>query len=277
MFLATSGNNGKSVEPKSGHRADNDKPMTNELITNDKQALTALKQHGGKILWAILAVLAIFFAWQFYQKNYAKIDTAAADDFMAIGAQSDALALVAQNPDLQSAYNAQKTELISRIDALVAERGDTAYAWQALMIKARLLADEDDYQGAAESLQKAMAIPLEDDGLLAIGRLQLASVQLAKGEIDAALDTVQKPIPQAFEASRQEVLGDIYTAQNQDEKAKEAYNKAWDLLKERRENRALLKLKMEGLGLAVDSIEPKTAVVAQPTTSDETNTTGGTR
>lgn len=249
--------------------------MTDELITNDKQAMTALKKHGGNIVTAILVVLAIFFGWQFYQKNYAKIDTAAADSYSNISAKLDNLALLTQNPEAKAQADSEKTALFAAIDALVSTHGDTVYAWQALMAKARYQADGDDYKGAIESLNKALAVKIADEGLLAISRLQLASVQLADNQADTALATIKQPFPASFEPSRLEIEGDILLAKKDNDGAKASYQKAWGLLAERHENRALLKLKMQALGLEPAEIEPKNQVVvdvgaAGVVASDET-------
>ncbi len=240
--------------------------MTDELVTNDKQAMQALKQHGSKIVTAIALVLALFFGYQFYQKNYAKIDTTAADLYIVINQEHEALALLSQNPDSKAQAESEKQKLFANIDALVANHGDSIYAWQALMMKARYQNDAEDYKGAKDSLTKALAVPLDDQGLLTISRLQLAQVLLADGDTEGALTALNQPMPESFEASRQELLGDVYVAKKEDASAKTAYEKAWELLRVRHEERALLKLKMESLGIAVVPIEPKPAIVATPNT-----------
>lgn len=231
-----------------------------DLVTTDKQAMQALKRHGGNIVTVILLVVLAFFGWQFYQKNYAKIDTKAADSYTQITTQSEALNALTAN---QAEYDTQKQALFTQIDTLASEHGDTVYAWQALMTKARILADDNDFTQAAQSLTAASQVSIDDEGLLAISRLQLAKVQLAAKEIDAALATINQAFPESFEPSRLEILGDVYIAQNQNDKAKEAYEKAWQLLAERQEIRALLKLKMEALGLVPPEITPKPAIVPE--------------
>ncbi|MDO4427712.1 MAG: tetratricopeptide repeat protein [Moraxella sp.] len=238
----------------------------NGLVTNDKQAMAALKQHGGNIVTVILLVLAAFFGWQFYQKNYGRVDTVAADSYTAISNDSAALALAAQNPDAQ-ASETTKEQLFSNIDSLVAKHGDTVYAWQALMTKARHQADSDDYAGAAVTLKAASEVPIDDEGLLAISRLQLAAVELAAGQADAALATINGTFPESFEATRLEVLGDIQVAKKDDAAAKAAYEKAWEILSGRQESRALLKLKMQSLGLEPADIERPAVVSEQAMTN----------
>lgn len=240
----------------------------NGLVTNDKQAMAALKQHGGNIVTVILLVLAGFFGWQFYQKNYGRVDTVAADSYTAISNDSAALALAAENPDAQ-ASSTNKEQLFSKIDSLVAEHGDTVYAWQALMTKARHQADSDDYAGAAVTLKAASEVPIDDEGLLAISRLQLAAVELAAEQADTALATINGTFPESFEATRLEILGDIHVAKKDDAAAKAAYEKAWEILSGRQESRALLKLKMQSLGLEPADIERPAVVSEQAMTTLE--------
>ncbi len=64
-------------------------------------------------------------------------------------------------------------------------------------------------------------------------------------------------------ASQQELLGDIYQAQNNDDAAVKAYNNAWKLLSARNETRAVLALKMESLGLYPEPIEAQTSLIQQ--------------
>lgn len=229
----------------------------NELITNDKQAMSALKQHGGNIVWVIVLVLAGYFGWDYYQKNYAKIDTAAADSYTSISQTGERL--------LGQTDFKEQQALFGQIDQLVATHGQSVYAWQALMTKARLQSDGDDYKGAIDSLQKAIAVPMGDEGLVAISRLQLAQVKLADNDIDGARAMIDEPFPPSFEASRLETLGDILIAKKETDSAKTAYTDAWQLLAERHENRALLGLKLQALGVTPQPITPKYEVVAMPT------------
>lgn len=251
-----------------------------DLVTNDKQAMQALKQHGGNIVTVILVVVAAFFGWQYYQKHYAKIDTQAADLYSTIQAQNEQLAALANDPAQKTQYDSQQEALFGQIDQLAQTHGDTVYAWQALMTKARLLADRGDYQAVVDSLSQAQAINLDDDGLKAISTLQLMRAYLALDDTDKAQALANQPLPQSFEASRLEILGDIYVLQDDKEAAKATYTKAWDLLSERHENRSLLRLKMQSLGLKTAKIDKPAIVQADnanqainnPTPSNTNNT-----
>lgn len=240
----------------------------------DKSSLTALKLHGEKIVYAVLIVLGLFFGWQYYQKHYAKVDTVAADLYTGIAAKDEQLLQAAGNPSLDDATKKQladdEVKLFADIDALVAAHGDTAYAWQALMIKARHQTDNDDLAGAVTTLNQASAILLEDEGLLAMTKIRYARAMLANKDIDGALTVASETMPKAFEASRQELLGDIYLAKNDTESAKKAYLAAWDTLRERQENRAVLSLKLQSLGVTVEPIEVP-AIVATPSVAADQN------
>ncbi|OOS23579.1 YfgM family protein [Moraxella pluranimalium] len=233
----------------------------------DKSSLMALKMHGEKIVYAVIAVLVIFFGWQYYQKHYAKVDTVAADMYTGIAAHDEQLVQTAINPSLDDAAKKQladdEAKLFADIDALVATHGDTAYAWQALMIKARHQTDNDDLAGAVTTLNQATTIKLDDEGLLTMTKLRYARAMLANKDVDGALAVANETMPKAFEASRQELLGDIYLAKNDTENAKKAYQTAWDALRERQENRAVLSLKLQSLGVTVEPIETP-AIVATP-------------
>jgi predicted negative regulator of RcsB-dependent stress response len=132
------------------------------------------------------------------------------------------------------------------------------------MMKARMQVDNDDFTGAAASLKQALAIDLDDAGLKAITRLRYAQVLLANDELEAALSEAKSDVPISFEASQQELLGDIYQAQNDKEAAINAYNNAWNLISERNEERAVLALKMESLGIYPEPIKAQDSLIQQP-------------
>ncbi|MGO2672335.1 YfgM family protein [Psychrobacter celer] len=235
---------------------------------NPDNSMDALKQYGSYIVTAILLALAAYFGWTYWQNNHARVDTVAADHYADIQRLNEEISLAAQNPDLeaeaQEALAQSRTQLDKDIDALVAAHGDSVYAWQALMIKARHQVDSDDFTAAANTLKQALAIDLDDAGLSAITRLRYANTLLAAGDTEGALAEAKQDMPSSFEASQQELLGDIYLAQNDKDLAINAYNNAWELLRERQEMRAVLALKMESLGVMPEPIEAQASLIQEP-------------
>ena len=228
-------------------------------------SMQALKQYGSYIVTAIIVALAGYFGWTYWQDNHARVDTVAADHYADIQKLNEEVSLAAQNPDLEAdakaALETSRTELNQDIDSLVQTHGDSVYAWQALMIKARQQADNNDFENAAATLKQALTIDLGDAGLSAITRLRYAEVLLASGDADAALSEANNDLPSSFEASQQELMGDIYMAQDDKDAAIQAYNNAWELLRDRQESRAVLALKMESLGIVAEPIEAESPLI----------------
>ena len=234
-------------------------PISNSPDLNssngDPQSMEKLKQAAGYIIGAILLALAGYFGWTYFQNSGMKEDTVAADKYAAIEKTNDELMGQPEgNADVSKKLNAD-------IDKLVAEHGNTVYAWQALMIKSRNAVDANDMKTATEALKKALEIDLKDPGLHSITQLRYATVLLADGNVDEALTQASKDVPVAFEASQQELLGDIYSAKKDKEKALRAYQNAWSLLSKRHEERPFLRLKLENLGINPEPIEPADQIV----------------
>ncbi|ERL56231.1 YfgM family protein [Psychrobacter aquaticus] len=240
---------------------------------NADNSMQALKQYGSYIVTAILLALAAYFGWTYWQNNHARVDTVAADHYADIQRLNEEVSLASQNPDLeaeaQEALVQSRTQMNEDIDALVSKHGDSVYAWQALMIKARQQVDNDEFSEASETLKKALAIDLGDAGLQAITRLRYATTLLAAGDADAALAQANNDMPSSFEASQQELLGDIYLAQGNKDSAIQSYNNAWELLRSRQETRAVLALKMESLGVMPEPIDEQASLIQESTLSEQ--------
>ena len=235
---------------------------------NADNSMQALKQYGSYIVTAILLALAAYFGWTYWQNNHARVDTVAADQYADIQQLNEEVKLASQNPDLeaeaQEALTQSRGQLDKDIDTLVGTHGESVYAWQALMIKARQQVDNDDFAAATETFKKALAIDLGDAGLEAITRLRYAKTLLAAGDTDAALSEANNDMPSSFEASQQELLGDIYLAQDNKDSAIKSYSNAWELLRSRQETRAVLALKMESLGITAEPIVEQTSLIQEP-------------
>ena len=251
------------------------KDVQPKLVNDEQQSLGALKQYGGYILSAIMLVLAGYFGWSYWQKHGGNIDTAAANDFAKIQSDQNNIDTLttqaASDTKAQAQLATAQTNLDKDLDEFVAKHDNSVYTWQALMLQAKQQTDKNDLKAAAATLQKASQLTLKDDGLKAIAILRQAQVLLSDNQADVAQKRLQSPLPAAFEASKLEILGDIANQQGDKKAAATHYQKAWQLIEQRNQNnpnpqdRALLRIKMESLGLSVKQPDLTGGVLAKPT------------
>ena len=251
------------------------KDVQPKLVNDEQQSLGALKQYGGYILSAIMLVLAGYFGWSYWQKHGGNIDTAAANDFAKIQSDQNNIETLttqaASDTKPQAQLATAQTNLSKDLGEFVAKHDNSVYTWQALMLQAKQQTDKNDLKAAAATLQKASQLTLNDDGLKAIAILRQAQVLLSDNQADAAQKRLQSPLPAAFEASKLEILGDIANQRGDKKAAATHYQKAWQLIEQRNQNnpnpqdRALLRIKMESLGLSVKQPDLTGGVLVKPT------------
>ena len=251
------------------------KDVQPKLVNDEQQSLGALKQYGGYIVSAIMLVLAGYFGWTYWQKHGGNIDTAAANDFAKIQSDQNNIETLttqaASDTKAQAQLATAQANLAKNLREFVAKHDNSVYTWQALMLQAKQQTDQNDLKAAAATLQKASQLTLKDDGLKAIAILRQAQVLLSDNQADAAQKRLQSPLPAAFEASKLEILGDIANQQGDKKAAATHYQKAWQLIEQRNQNnpnpqdRALLRIKMESLGLSVKQPDLTGGVLAKPT------------
>lgn len=256
------------------------KDVQPKLVNDEQQSLGALKKYGGYILSAIMLVLAGYFGWTYWQKHGGNIDTAAANDFAKIQSDQNNIDTLttqaASDTKAQAQLATAQTNLDKDLDEFVAKHDNSVYTWQALMLQAKQQTDNNDLKAAAATLQKASQLTLKDDGLKAIAILRQAQVLLSDNQADAAQKRLQSPLPAAFEASKLEILGDIANQRGDKKAAATHYQKAWQLIEQRNQNnpnpqdRALLRIKMESLGLSVKQPDLTGGVLAKPTQAEKT-------
>lgn len=256
------------------------KDVQPKLVNDEQQSLGALKQYGGYIVSAIMLVLAGYFGWSYWQKHGGNIDTAAANDFAKIQSDQNNIETLttqaATDPKAQAQLATAQTNLDKDLGEFVAKHDNSVYTWQALMLQAKQQTDNNDLKAAAATLQKASQLTLKDDGLKAIAILRQAQVLLSDNQADAAQKRLQSPLPAAFEASKLEILGDIANQRGDKKAAATHYQKAWQLIEQRNQNnpnpqdRALLRIKMESLGLSVKQPDLTGGVLAKPTQAEKT-------
>jgi len=65
----------------------------------------------------------------------------------------------------------------------------------------------------------------------------------------------------AFKATAEEARGDIYVAKKDIASAKKAYQSAWDDLAKRKQERQILQIKLESVGVLVDDPEIERPII----------------
>lgn len=208
------------------------------------------KKYGSSIITGILIALIAFFGWEYWQKKNlaeSQMHTAKVQQLM---------------DDARASNNGDAfAKLSDTADKIVKEAPDSAQAIQTQLVMAKLAYDKEDYAAAEKALQKVENSKVDDKGLVQLVKLRLAYAQLAQKKYDAALKTLEAVTDPAFKATADEARGDIYVAKNDIENAKKVYQSAWDALIERKEERQILQIKLESVGVLVDDPEIERPII----------------
>lgn len=144
--------------------------------------------------------------WQDYQVTQAQ----------QLSAQYDQV-IYSNSADL-AAKNAQ-------IDAFVKANDKTSYATLALLDKAKLAVNNQDYAQAEATLKQAVS-QAPDEIFASVGALRLATVQFQQKQFDQALDTLKLVKDQSWSSRKNLLTGDILLAKGDKEAAKASYQQA---------------------------------------------------
>ena len=115
--------------------------------------------------------------------------------------------------------------------------------------------DQGQYANAEKALKKVASSEVKDQGLIQLAKLRLSYAQLAQNKYDDALKTLNAVTDPAFKATAEEAKGDVYVAKNDIANAQKAYQAAWNDLIARKQERHILQIKLESVGILVDDAE----------------------
>ena len=151
-----------------------------------------LRENGPWIIAGVLLGLGALWGWQAWQDRQERIAVEASvafEDVVATLERGDAKAALESIATLRKDYSS------------------SPYAQQADLLAARIEVDTGDFGSAAERLARVMNAA-DDEQLRLVARTRLARVQLAQGNADAALASIQGAEAGAFAARFAEIRGD---------------------------------------------------------------------
>lgn len=203
------------------------------------------KKYGSAIVSGILIALIAFFGWQWWQKkNLAESQTNTA----RVQQLMDEATGVAANPNVYQ-------QLVATADRIVKEAPDSVQAIQTQLVMAKIDFDKADYAAAEKALKRVENSKLDDQGLVQLVKLRLGYAQLAQKKYNDALTSLSAVTLPAYKAMVEEARGDVYFAQNDVPNAKKAYLSAWNDLVEHKQERQILQIKLQSVGVLVDDPE----------------------
>lgn len=215
--------------------------MAKHLDLEEQEQLDQIKhfwaKYGNAISWLLIVVfggIAAYNGWNWWQRN-----------------QAAKAAVLYEEVD--RAVQSQDLDRVGRVLAdMRADFARTTFAAQASLLAGKALFDGGQLDKAREALQ-AVLNESKDEGLQAVARLRLASVELQAEKPDAALQVLQAKVPAAFEPLLADRRGDVLLAQGKADEAKAQYEAAWKALDASNEVRRLVAVKLASLGVAVDA------------------------
>ena len=249
----------------------------------DEEQIEALKswwsQNGTSTIVAIILAIGGVVGYQTWQNHVRDQGVAASAIYSqlldAVGADTP-FAEIDKEKKATAKFLAQQLET---------DYSSSSYAHFAALFMARLAVEDGDLKTAQKELKWALNHGL-NSSLETIVRMRLARVQLAEGTTDDALATLEGIDPGEYRPSYDELKGDIYHAMGDNDKAREAYQRAMNALGEDGK-RPILKMKLEQLeppevvvsdkaGAATGAPPAKTDV-EKGTTTNQATTGDGTR
>jgi len=130
---------------------------------------------------------------------------------------------------------------------LMDKYGSTAYGSMAALMVAKANYDAGDATSAAAQL-KWVVDNVRDEDVAATARVRLAGILLDQKKYDEALALLDAKHPESFDGLFADRKGDIYTAQGKSTEARAAYKEALDKLPAQGNYRAIVQVKLDGLG-----------------------------
>lgn len=200
-----------------------------------------MKSYGLLIVGGIVAGVVGLGGWSYWQQEKS-----------AAYERQTATVQQLMNDTQQADITTALSSFAGTADKITQDSPDSVQAILAQLVIADQAYQREDYASAEKALLQVNTSKVDDEGLVAIVHLRLANVQVAQDKLDDALATLAKVKTAAFTSTVEERKGDIYVAKKDTESAQKAYQTAWDSLIQREEDSAILRMKLESVGVQVD-------------------------
>ncbi|MGO2133004.1 MAG: YfgM family protein [Halomonas sp.] len=211
-------------------------------INSDEEQLEAIKrwwkENGTSLIVGVAIAAAGVFgwkAWQQYQLNQSEAASLRYQELLYLNREGDL-----------DAKSRERAQLL--IDELEEHHGSTLYADLGRLIEVRLAVQENNISDAMVPLN-TVADSSKHPYIQGVARLRLARLQLAQGDADAALGTLDKNIPSALAAMHLELRGDAFLALEQRDKAATSWREALELSADNEQTQYAIRLKLDDLGV----------------------------
>lgn len=165
-----------------------------------------LREYGIWIGAGIVIGLGSLFGWRAYQSS-------------TLEQQNQHTAMYQQ---VSEQLRAGDGESLAAAEQVLSQLDGSSHAVVARLQMAQQAVRDGELERAADILYAARENSAEP-ALKALATTRLARVQLALGEYDAALSSLQPELPASFTAQVAEVRGDVYLAQGDRDQARSAY------------------------------------------------------
>lgn len=184
-----------------------------EIYETEEQQVDAIKSYwsknGNSIIAGIVIGLSGFVGFNFYKDAQLEKELTTSDDYQTL------VESIQTKPD----------SFIASAEKFIAENKESSYSALTALTLAHKSASHQDWPQVEKYLTTAIESST-DEGIKAIATIRLARVQIQLDKVDAALTTLNAPLPQSFKSSIEEIKGDAYLIQDKKELARTSYQDA---------------------------------------------------
>ncbi len=206
--------------------------LAHNMIEKSPSESTFFQRFGKWIIAVVLVSAAAGGGYQYHRHQTEQI-------------QLEAAQLFERFEDLAAQNDHKKMRDVA--GQIISKYAETAFAPKVALMIAKSNIEHNDIKSAIEQLNW-VSEHTQERALIAMAKLNLASIYLDQKNYATALKQVEEMSENPFAAFFADTRGDVYMAQGQKKLAKKAYQTALDLLGPNSQYRELVQTKLDGLG-----------------------------